>query len=273
MGASPITARLKDEKEKERPMADLIQPSAARYLKALIFSPPGHGKTWLAGTAQDDPRTSPCLFIDFEGGTDTLVGRDIDVVRIRDWKDYQEAFQIAQSGRYRSCVVDSLGETQLFALTTILGNNKVKRYDDDLLTQQDYGIALVQMRRFVRQWRDLDLHIIMTALARDAIDAREGSIVVPKFAGQFTEDAGAMMSVVAYLALTTDDKTKQTRRVLLLKNQPKYRVKARTPMDVDVPDTLDDPTIGRLLDVLHFPAAEGRTEPATVTAGPAAGRR
>jgi hypothetical protein len=255
-------------------MAQIMHPSTARFLKCLLYSPPGHGKTFLAGTAQDDPRTSPCLFIDFEGGTDTLVGRDdLALIRVRSWDDYREAFLEAQTGKYKSVVVDSLGETQLFALTTILGNNKVKRYDDDLLTQQDYGIALVQMRRFVRQWRDLDLHVIMTALARDAIDAREGSIVVPKFAGQFTEDAGAMMSVVAYLALTTDDKTKQTRRVLLLKNQPKYRVKARTPMDVDVPDTLDDPTIGRLLDVLHFPAAEGRTEPATVTAGSAAGRR
>jgi hypothetical protein len=255
-------------------MAQIMHPSTARFLKCLLYSPPGHGKTFLAGTAQDDPRTSPCLFIDFEGGTDTLVGRDdLALIRVRSWDDYREAFLEAQTGKYKSVVVDSLGETQLFALTTILSNNKVKRYDDDLLTQQDYGIALVQMRRFVRQWRDLDLHIIMTALARDAVDAREGSIVVPKFAGQFTEDAGAMMSVVAYLALTTDDKTKQTRRVLLLKNQPKYRVKARTPMDVDVPDTLDDPTIGRLLDVLHFPAAEGRTEPATVTAGSAAGRR
>jgi hypothetical protein len=255
-------------------MAQIMHPSTARFLKCLLYSPPGHGKTFLAGTAQDDPRTSPCLFIDFEGGTDTLVGRnDLALIRVRSWDDYREAFLEAQTGKYKSVVVDSLGETQLFALTTILGNNKVKRYDDDLLTQQDYGIALVQMRRFVRQWRDLDLHVIMTALARDAIDAREGSIVVPKFAGQFTEDAGAMMSVVAYLALTTDDKTKQTRRVLLLKNQPKYRVKARTPMDVSVPDTLEDPTIGRLLDVLHFPAAEGRTEPATVAAGPAAGRR
>src|SRR6266576_1262441 len=138
-------SRLWTQKCKDRPMAEIIQPSAARYLKMLIFSPPGHGKTWLAGTAQDDPRTSPCLFLDFEGGTDTLVGRDVDLLRIRSWDDFKEAFQVAQSGKYRAVVIDSVGEAQLFALTTVLADKSVKRYNEDLLTQQDYGVALVQM--------------------------------------------------------------------------------------------------------------------------------
>jgi hypothetical protein len=231
-------------------------PEANRWLKLLLFGPSGAGKTVFAGTAQDDPRTSPTLVLDLEGGIDSLVGRAIDTVRIKSWDDYAAAAKLIEQGTYRSVVLDSLSELQLYALNTILEKEAANRREKDLLDQRDYGRGLVQMRRFVRTWRDVDLHVVMTALSKEILDPREGTVLVPKFSGQFGEDASAMMSVVAYLAITADAQTNKNRRVLLLKNQSKFRVKARTPWGADVPDTISEPTITKLLDCLGFPRDE-----------------
>lgn len=233
------------------------QPETNRLLKMLVFGAAGSGKTVLASTAQDDPRTAPVLILDLEGGTDSLVGRKIDIVRIKGWKDYSEAYEeVQKGGKYATVICDSLSELQLFSLNDILEKEGASRRDKDLLTLQDHGKSLHIMRRFVRTWRDLPINFIATALSRETTDPREGTVVVPKFSGQFTEDASAMFSVVAYLALTTDGQSNATKRILLLKNQSRFRVKARTPLDTHVPDTLPDPTVGRLLDVLHFPAPD-----------------
>src|SRR5262252_6723717 len=54
------------------------------WLNILIYGDPGVGKTWLAGTADDDPRTSPVLYLDCEGGVTTIRHRrSIEVVRVR----------------------------------------------------------------------------------------------------------------------------------------------------------------------------------------------
>ena len=41
---------------------EVKRPGDNRFIKALIFGPPGQGKTYLLGTAQEDERTAPMLF-------------------------------------------------------------------------------------------------------------------------------------------------------------------------------------------------------------------
>lgn len=236
----------------------IAQPGEASKLKALIFGPYGHGKTRLLATLDDDERTAPCLFLDFEGGVQSLFGRDIDVATIRDWTDYNEAYAVLSDPgtKYRSVAVDSISETQVGGLLAILEKD-ARRPDPDQLGQADYGIILVQMRRFVRSFRNLPMHVAMSALAGDDLDPKEGKVKAPLLVGSFANEAPGIFDLVAYLALATDEEG-ATERVLLMNSQPKFRVKSRSPMDLEVPAEIVDPTMGKVLDAMGYTTKEKR---------------
>lgn len=232
------------------------KPEESKYLKALIHSPAGHGKTHFLGTAQDDPRTFPMAFLNFEGGEQTLSGLDIDVFDIRDSKDYEEVYKDLLKGTtpYKSVGVDSITETQISMLLEILGHDTINRADPDQLAQQDWGIILVRMRRIVRQYvKMLPMHVFMTALSKDDVVARVGTVKAPQVQGAFASELPGVLDVVAYLALTQNEDD-ETERLLLLHSNPKFSVKARTPWTGPaVPSEIVDPTVTKLLDALGFP--------------------
>lgn len=230
----------------------IVKPHEVAFCKALIFGPHGNGKTRWLGTAQDDERSAPILFLDMEAGTQTLVGKDIDVVRIRDWQDYNETYAWLASGqtKYRSVAIDSLSETQVQGMLTILSKD-TKRPDPDLMGQSEWGMILVQMRRFVRSFKDLPMHVFMTALAKDEAMPRLGMVKVPMLQGSFSDELPGIMDVVGYMALEeTED---GVRRLLLLHSNPKFSVKARAPWGATTPSEIYDPTVGLLLDALGYP--------------------
>jgi hypothetical protein len=228
----------------------------ARKFKGLFFGPPGQGKTRLAATAALDKRTKPMLFLDFEGGTQSIVGlpgegKDWEEREIRDWAGYNEAYEELRKGKFRSAVVDSLSETHIGALLTILDEQKGRRRDDDKLEIQDYGKAMIQLRKFARAFRDLDIHVFFTAHSKTETDPREGLITVPSLSGKLAHEIPGMLDVSAYLALATDEEGK-TYRSLLLQNYAKIRTKVRAPWGVEPPDEIDNPDITKILDTLGY---------------------
>jgi hypothetical protein len=158
---------------------------------------------------------------------------------------------------YKSIGVDSISETHIFALLSILDAEQANRRDANLLQQQDYGKATTQMRRLLRSFRDLPMHVFFTALARDIVEPKVGQVKVPALAGQLAEEIPGMMDVSGYLALTREKDSKTGEeydaRSLLLKGFSQFRVKIRTAWaSEDVPDYLDNPSVTQLLDVLKF---------------------
>lgn len=231
----------------------ITKPEEAAKCKALIFGPPGKGKTYFLGTLQDDERTSPTLILDFEGGVQTLVGRDVDVATIHGWQDYNEAYQVLADPKtkYRSVGVDSLSESQAGGLLAIL-NTAGKRPDPDTLAQADWGVILVQMRRFVREFKALGMHVVMTALAGEDLDKVEGKVKVPLLQGGFGHEVAGIFDVVGYFGQQLAEDEETVERILLLQNYPGYRVKARTPMGLEAPDAIINPTATKLLDALGY---------------------
>lgn len=231
----------------------ITNPAAARYAKALVFSPAGHGKTHLLGTANNDERTSPMLLLDFEGGLESLSGLDIDTAPIRGWDDYNEAYEILSDPdtKYKSVGIDSASETHIWALLTRLEAQAAKRSDTDLIELGDYGAVSTQMRRLLREFRDLPMHVFYTATTKEIEERGVGKVKVPAMSGQMADEIVALMSIVGYLALTPDDENSD--RLLLLQNYPGYRTKVRAPWNMNAPDEIEDPTITKLLDALQFP--------------------
>jgi hypothetical protein len=242
---------------------EIRKPADRRYCKGLIFAPAGAGKTVLLGTAQADKRTNPMLLLDFEGGTESLAGLDIDTIPIHGWEDYNDAYEALANGdtlefdgveydfsKYKSLGVDSVSETHKFALLEILRKEGPSRRNPDLVEQGDYGTATTQMRRLLREFRDLPMHVFFVAHAKETEIPREGRVRVPDLAGQMAEEIAGLTSMSGYLAQFDDEGT--IRRTLLLHSERKFRIKARTRWGTTAPQEILDPTITRLLDGLGY---------------------
>jgi hypothetical protein len=231
----------------------IVNPTERTYAKVLVFGPHGQGKTTFLGSAQEDERTSPMLLLDFEGGTPSLRGLEIDVVPCTSWKDFMDVHGELTLGRhpYKSLGIDSVSEIGMSALleSMTIGSRK----DPDVAEQRDYGRAQIQLRRLVRMFRDLPMHVFVTALPKEQDVPGVGRVVKPALFGQLADEIPGIFDVVAYLALSIDPETNAEVRSLLLKNMAKFRVKARTPWHrTDIPDYVDNPTITNVLDTLGY---------------------
>jgi hypothetical protein len=235
------------------------RPEDARNAKVLIHSPAGNGKTSFLGSAQLDPRTFPMAFLNWDAGESSLAGLDIDVFDIKDAGDFDAVYRELKkpNSPYKSVGVDSITETQINTLFQILELDQINRADPDQLAQQDWGIILVRMRRIVRQFfKMLPMHVFMTALSKDEVVARVGTVRAPAVQGGFAHELPGIPDVVAYLALENiepdDAHPEGERRVLLLHSNPKFSVKCRTPWGGSVPAEIVDPTVTKLLDALGY---------------------
>lgn len=247
-----------------RNMIEVFSPGTLKYSKCLFFAPPGHGKTHLLGTAQEDDRTYPMCFLDWEAGTESLDGLDVDVFPLRSWETAYEIIEALEHGdrmkidgrtidfgEYRSIGVDSISEWNRWAQLEILRKEEKQRKDPDLIELKDYNRTGVQLRRVLRRLRDLDMHVFLSAHAKTVDEARLGRITVPDLSGQLAEEIAGLVSVVGYLALT-EGESGETERLLLLHDYPKYRTKVRTPWNSSAPSEIAEPDITEVLDILGY---------------------
>lgn len=190
------------------------KPEDTKHFNGIIYGETGAGKTRLAGTAQTCPEMAPVLFIDFESGTKTLRGQDIDIVRPRSWKEIQEVYEFLLDGNeyYRTVVIDSLTELQKkLSMGTILGeldvvNNQYKDLGRAIAPQiSDWLKTGEQMRKVIRAFRDLAyhknpakrVHVIMCALEK--YDDKKQT-VCPNLPGVLGIECGAMVDVLLRLS-------------------------------------------------------------------------
>lgn len=242
------------------------EEDTGRRIKALIYGPPKHGKTHFLSTAAEDERTAPILIIDFEGGVlDVLEGfpggPDGPLWyhhRVHTWDDFNEGYARLEENEegFKSFAIDSISETLTFAHMNILASKGSTRREPDLIQQDDYGVATVQLRRLVRQFRDLPLHGFYTSHHKEEVTPKEGSVTTVNLTAKLAVEIPGLMSVVGYLALEEFDNNGQAdvQRVLLLKNYAKIRTGVRFPrgIEVPVPDEIEDPTVTKLLDALKY---------------------
>ncbi len=234
-----------------------------KKIKALIYGPPKHGKTRFLGTAVLDPRTKPIAILDFEGGVLDVLdglpggpdGPDWYHIPVTSWEDFNQAYErlMVNEEGFKAVAIDSLSEVHVFALMNLLDDKSIRRdsKDKDLIHQQDYGKAMVQMRRLTRSFRDLPMHVFYTAHHKEEVDSKEGMVKMVNLSGKLATEIPGMMSLVGYLALVTDDEGK-TNRTLLLQNYAKIRTGVRTAWGVEAPDEIDDPTVTNVLDALNY---------------------
>lgn len=201
------------------------------YTNAIIFGDTGSGKTYLLGTAVDYEPTSPFLLLDVEGGTKTLRGKSVDIVRPTSWKEIQDVYDFFrhENHHYRALGIDSLTELQKkYSLGALLGDLKgIEDYsalsETAVPSRQDWLRTGDQMRKVIRAFKGLSyikdggdrIHVFFTCLER--IDEKR-NVVGPLFSGQLVEESGAYVDVLARLSvIPVEEKDEEGNAVMVNK--------------------------------------------------------
>jgi phage nucleotide-binding protein len=184
----------------------------AHYLKALVFSPSGHGKTTLAKTLG----SYKTLIISAESGLLSLQGSDIDVIDItRDDKDeliedkksrllrLAEIYKFLLTDKKYQCVfIDSLSE-----LSQTMVEALQKEFPDRKDSLVLWGQNVKRMRALIKCFRDLpDKHVFVTCLSEIEKDDIGKRFTTVDLAGKISKELAAFFDLVMYLNVNADGK-------------------------------------------------------------------
>jgi phage nucleotide-binding protein len=246
----------------ESPLAefDVTTPDQIEYLNLLVYGEFGVGKTYLCGTAQDHPMTSPILLLDVEGGTVTLRRRkDIHVVQLRSLRQIEklhEKLRVNNNGYYKTVVIDSLTELADLDMREVMRKMYRDRpdRDPDVADKREWGIVRTHMRRIVRAFKDLPMNTIMTALLlQDKDDITGKTTFYPSLSGKMRTEVPGFFDVVGYMS--SQIKEEETiRRIQFLKTE-KVTAKDRTS---SFGAYLENPTVPMMFEMLHNTNEKGK---------------
>jgi GTPase SAR1 family protein len=273
-------------------MAPMVRHSDHKRMKALFYGPHGAGKTTLCGSAVDVPEMRDVLVITAEGGTVVFEDNDrivesefLDVVKIDRIEQFQKVYDFLKTHiawrddpskeknlmelqqmvglpgdrvrRFRTCIVDSLSEIEAMNLAKIL-NLDAQGMDagDDM---EVAGFPQFRknnhiMQRIVRQYRDLDIHVLFTCAQGYTQDERKAYHYSPKLTGQLTGIIQGFFDVVGWLvpASSIDEKTGAAPRRLFVQPQSAPKADAKCRLASYKSPFFDDPTMTNIMVATGF---------------------
>lgn len=230
----------------------------------LFYGDSGTGKTTLAGSADKVPAMRPVLFVDIEGGTESLRHSypEVDTVRVTTWKEMQNLYNVLYEGGtgYKTVVLDSLTEIQKFNMYTIMEAVVQKRpdLDQDVPSMREWGKNLEQLRKMVRGFRDLEMHTIFTALNKTDKDQRTGIVTMkPSLSGKLADEVAAFLDVVCYYYVKQvgDGEDTQFKRLLLTQKTDGQVAKDRTGK---LPMIIEDPDMSKIYELMTTQLANAK---------------
>jgi phage nucleotide-binding protein len=251
------------------------------WINALIYGEPGTGKTHLVGTADDDPRTSPVLIADVEGGVITIRHRqDIDVVSVRSLKALEDLYNTLYKSidpktntiHYKTVAIDSLTELADLDMRTIMreayGRNPTN-IDIDVPSPREWGKTRNHIRTIVRAFRDLPCHVIFTAHVGSMSDEGMPTKYFPGFSGKLRTEVAGFMDIVGYLTAKVQQVDGEGVIVRSLQVAGTNRVVAKDRTSA-LGDVVVNPTIPKLWDMIQEDQAQVQAQvvkPNTATEG------
>ena len=258
------------------------------FIKFLVYADPGGGKTWLVASAQDVPKMRPILFIDMEGGIASAGKKwpGMHVVRIKDtidestgrvtkmaWDHLYGLYEHLKTRKhpYKTIILDSVSEAYALCMRWVMYDLIVVKgkdhRDPDIADKKEYAKARSRVHLMMRAFRDLDAHVLMTALKDVKTNNDTGALInnIPSLPGKLAYEVGGFMDLLGYLYVEV--RGEEVTRHLLTVPANKYLAKDRYDA---LPSVVDEPTMPKLAAAIlgkeeTKPAPGPKPQPATIT--------
>lgn len=150
---------------------------AEPHLKALLYGPNGAGKTRIACTAPP-----PLLVVDVnEKGTKSVRGyKGVDVIHCKKWEDYIFAYWLLRNGdhKYKTVVIDTMTQVQNLCIKDVVlkqADDRDPNRDPKTMSQREWGKMAEYVKPTILNYRNLDMHVIFIAQARNGKDRNDES--------------------------------------------------------------------------------------------------
>jgi len=199
-------------------------------LKVLVYGQAGCGKTTLSKTL---PKP---VVLSAEGGLLSLKDDNIPYVEIKSMTDLHEAYAWLQdSDEFESVVLDSISEIAEVVLSHEKKINKDGR--------AAYGEMDVQLSEIIRAFRDLNMHVLMTAKLEKQQDEMGRMLYFPSLPGNKTaQKLPYFFDEVLALRIEKDEEGK-TQRALMCDSDGLWLAKDRSGKL----ETWETPDLGEII--------------------------
>lgn len=132
----------------------------------------------------------------------------------------------APARRFNTAIVDSLSEAESFSMYQLLGITDKTRLDEEVSSPEwaEYKRNHSQILRMIRSYRDLPMHILMTAASTYSQDEQKRMFYMPSLTGKLAKQCQAFMDIVGYMYISQDDSGK---KMHVMQAQPSARINAK----------------------------------------------
>ncbi len=255
----------------------------SRWFNALIYGKHGGGKTTLLASSVDVPQMQDVLVVAAEGGdvvyenNDRVVEyKNLDVIKVDRIEQFQKIYEFLKAHismrddpakeeqliklqemvfgefdgrvrRFRTVIIDSLSEIEAYCLAKIMNLDALgldAGDDMEVAGFPQFRKNMHIMQRAIRQFRDLDIHCLMTCAESFTQDERKAYHYGPKLTGQLSNIVQGFFDVVGWLVVgqkPAEDAPGPRRLFVQPQSTPKADAKCRLASYKS--DYFDNPTM------------------------------
>jgi hypothetical protein len=156
--------------------------------------------------------------------------KDITVIDVKTYDDVLLALEFCRKDtkhRFKSVVIDSISELQRKYMDYLMDTHQKSAMSLDM-----YGECTNEMRRLVREFVELNMHVLIICGVRDDKDEEQGAVVHKcGMVGRMADELPHYVDVVGYMAVRAPgpkDEDQTVKRFIVVQPMPKYDGKDRS---------------------------------------------
>lgn len=234
-------------------------------LAVLAYGRSGTGKTTFAATFP-----TPLLLLDIrEKGTDSVANvKGVKVGEITNWQQFEDIYWYLEKGDhdFKTVVIDQITQLQDLAIAKAMADNGKK--PEDQIAKRDWGQGAGLLKTWLINYRDLidkGIHVVFLAHDRvtgggdddsssgeDQIEPNVGPRVMPSVAS-FLNGAVKIIGntyISESFSIVNKRKKRSVNYCMRIGPHHFYTTKTRSPVGVESPAAIINPTYEKLLAVL-----------------------